>query len=259
MNTYAEIDFLCSTMNYDKLKKILKGNSIKKIEEDLFIKRLRSLVIGEGMLHEGNIYLMNFAMKNMPTGGNVLEIGSYGGLSTSLILHLLKKNNRVEKLINCEPWVYEGYRDSVDGVTAFVDGREDLSRADYSKYMKEAFMNSMQFLNKERLPFTFHMTSDEFFTQYEQGLLTKDLFGQETQMGVPLSFAYIDGDHSYEYVKRDFNNVDKYLLESGFILFDDSMDEMSFGSAIFMKEMKENKNYQLITKNPNYLFKKVKG
>lgn len=32
---------------------------------------------------------------------------------------------------------------------------------------------------------------------------------------------------------------------------------LRFGSALFMKEMKRNKNYQLIDKNPNYLFKKV--
>ena len=85
----------------------------------------------------------------------------------------------------------------------------------------------------------------------------EDIFKQTIQLGIGISFAYIDGNHSYEHVKRDFKNVDNYLINTGFILFDDSMDGLRFGSALFMKEMKRNKNYQLIDKNPYYLFKKV--
>ena len=79
-----------------KIRRVLFPLKVKEIPEDLFVQRLRSLVIGEGMLHKGNIYLIDFALKNMPDNGVVIEIGSYGGLSTNLILYLLKKNNRIE-------------------------------------------------------------------------------------------------------------------------------------------------------------------
>jgi len=240
-----------------KIVKNLFNSKIKKLPEDIFIQRLKSLVIGEGMLHDGNIYLMNYALKNMPTNGVVIEIGSYGGLSTNLMLHLLKKNGRVEKLINCDPWMYEGSTDRFGTTSNTIDGREDISRNDYSAYMKSNFINSIQFLHKDNLPHSFQLTSDAFFAEYDKKTTVKDIFNQTVQLGTQISFAYIDGNHDYKYAKRDFENVDKYLLNSGFILFDDSMDDSPFGSTLFMKEMKAHKNYQFIDKNPNYLFQKI--
>ncbi len=240
-----------------KIKHTLSKLKVKEIPEDIFIKRLRSLVIGEGMLHDGNIYLMNYALKNMPANGVVVEIGSYGGLSTNLMLHLLKKNDRAEKLINCDPWMYEGFADRFGTKSDTIDGRKDISREDYSTYMKSNFINSIQFLHKDNLPYSFQLTSDEFFIEYDKKTTAKDIFNQTIQLGTEISFAYIDGNHDYEYVKRDFENVDKHLMNAGFILFDDSMDDSPFGSTVFMKEMKAHKNYRLIDKNPNYLFQKL--
>lgn len=58
--------------------KLLRLFRSKKTASDDFIKRIRSLVIGEGMLQEGNINLIEYAIKNMPHEGSVVEIGSYG-------------------------------------------------------------------------------------------------------------------------------------------------------------------------------------
>jgi predicted O-methyltransferase YrrM len=38
---------------------------------------------------------------------------------------------------------------------------------------------------------------------------------------VPLDFIFIDGDHSYEAVKRDFEHTQKWLTEDGIIAFHD--------------------------------------
>lgn len=240
-----------------KIRRALLASKVKEIPEDLFIQRIRSLVVGEGMLHKGNIYLMDFAIKNMPDSGVVVEIGSYGGLSTNLMLYLLKKNNRVEKLINCDPWIYEGHKDRIGTVSSVIDGRDDITRVDYSTYMKSNFIRSTMFLNKDNLPYSFELTSDEFFNQYDQKLYVTDLFDQTIKFGANISFAYIDGNHAYAYVKRDFENIDRYLINSGLILFDDSIDGSQSGSALFMKEMMQNRDYQLVDKNPNYLFRKV--
>ncbi len=243
-------------LDIQKIKRIIAHLRVKKLPQDIYIEQLRSLVTGEGMLHAGTPYLINHAIKNMPVGGTVIEIGSYGGLSTNLILYLLKKNNRDEKLFNCDPWIYGGQKESYTD-TSNIDGSDDITCADFSKYVKESFIRSTKFLNSNNLPHSFHLTSDNFIEKYKQNLNEKDLFGTEVQLGEPISFAYIDGNHAYDFAKRDFENVDKHLMNSGFILFDDSMDDSPFGSTIFMKEMKAHKNYRLIDKNPNYLFQKL--
>ena len=38
----------------------------------------------------------------------------------------------------------------------------------------------------------------------------------------PISFCYIDGNHTHEGVKQDFLNCDRWIESGGFILFDDS-------------------------------------
>jgi hypothetical protein len=73
-----------------------------------------------------------------------------------------------------------------------------------------------------------------------------------------LSFAYIDGNHTYEYAKRDFINVHQNLVPRGFILFDDTTDDNPFGLTKLIKEIKKRSDYALVFKNPNYLFQKIK-
>jgi hypothetical protein len=226
------------------------------VSNDPFITRLRSTVIGEGMLLEGNIYLIDYAIKNMPKGGNVLEIGSYGGLSANLTLFLIKKYNRNVKFLNCDPWIYEGYRDYTGEIDHFMDGNKDVSRADFMEYIKRSFMASVRLLSASNLPHTFEMKSNDFFEMYRTKNVSTDLFGNEVSLGGKFSFVYIDGEHSYESVKSDFNNVNQFLMSGGFVLFDDSADGVNMGSAKFMTEMKNNKEYALVEKNPNYLFKK---
>ena len=237
------------------IKRTVSNLSATKLPEDGFIKQLRSLMVGEGMLHVGNPYLIDFALKNMPDKGCVVEIGSYGGLSTSLILYLLKKNNRSQKLFNCDPWIYGGVKDNYAD-SDMIDGRDDITCAQFSDYMKSNFIQSMHFLNSGNLPHSFQLTSDQFFEEYDRQATLTDLFGRSIQLGDAISFAYIDGNHGYDFAKRDFENVDKHLSKSGYILFDDSMDGLHFGSVAFMKEMKQNEHYLLVKKNPNYLFQK---
>jgi len=155
------------------------------------------------MLHEENIYLMDYAIKNMPSGKYVLEIGSWAWLSTNLLLHLMQKHGRKEQFIGCDPWLY-GYNNSEDEHGYSIEGREDISRAQYMDYSKKGFMDSVLLFNKSNLPYTFHLKSDEFFENFNQKSILTDVFGRSTVLEGSLSFCNIDGNHSYEYVKRDF-------------------------------------------------------
>ncbi len=237
------------------LNKLLAKN--KYIEDD-FIKRLRYLVIGEGMLMAGNIKLMDFAIQNMPNEGCVLEIGSYGGLSTNLIAYLLKKHQKNNLLFNCDAWLYEGYHDHKGVIDKTIDGRNDISRADYSTYMKQSFINATLFLCGSKLPHSFHLFSKDFFEKWNSKESLIDVFGNSITLGGLISFAYIDGGHAYEVAKDDFNNVSKHLVLGGYILLDDSADAMNFGSAKMMDEIKQDKMFKVIDKAPNYLIQKIK-
>ena len=76
------------------------------------------------------------------------------------------------------------------------------------------------------------------------------------QLGGPISFCYIDGNHTYEGAKLDFLNCDVFLEPGGFLLFDDSV-EHQFGGWRVMPEVLATGRYQLAATNPNHLFRKV--
>ena len=85
-----------------------------------------------------------------------------------------------------------------------------------------------------------------------------DVLGRSIKLGGKIAFAYIDGNHKYMFVRRDFENVDKCLEKGGFILFDDSSDNSDWEVKKVIKEVKSTGRYEVVIKNPNYLFKKIK-
>lgn len=230
----------------------------KTINNDSFLKRIKSTIIGEGMLHEGNIYLMDYAIQHMPDEGIVFEIGSYAGLSTNVMLHLLDKYDKKHRFVGCDAWVYEGFKDHKGIIDEHIDGKPSVSRNDYVVYLKNAFVNAANLLHPNAKPYTCHLTSDAFFEKWNAANEFTDVFDRTFSVQQEISFSYIDGDHSYEQTKRDFENVDSKLKVNGFILLDDSANHLNFGSSDFIKEIKNNPKYKIIDNNPNYLIQKIK-
>ena len=59
----------------------------------------------------------------------------------------------------------------------------------------------------------YNMKSDDFFSSIEVA-----------GIGEPkLALAFIDGDHTYEQVKKDFNNTFKYVVKGGYIFLHDTL------------------------------------
>ena len=123
--------------------------------------------------------------------------------------------------------------------------------------MKDSFKRNVQFFSSFNLPYAIEVLSDEFFELWENQSETKDIFERNITLGGPISFAFIDGNHTYEFARRDFENTDKFLEIGGFILFDDSADNSGFECSNLMSEIVANPNYEVVIKNPNYLFKKI--
>lgn len=203
-----------------------------------------------GMLHRGNVLCMDYAIRNLPSLSPVLEIGSFCGLSTNVIAYLLAKHNKRNAIISSDKWIFEGAEDGGNL------GPSNISHQDYREHVKSTFKRNVEFFSSENKPYTIEVFSDEFFELWGKNEMVKDVFGRDVQLGGNIGFCYIDGNHTYEFAKRDFENTDRNLDVGGYILFDDSYDGQPFGLTKLMKEIKNNKNYELVMKNPNYLFMK---
>jgi len=204
-----------------------------------------------GMLRTENIDSIEYAIKNLPSENPMIEIGSFCGLSTNIITFYLSSFNKKNKLFTADKWIFEG----AENQNEFLEG-SSIRNEEYRNFVKETYIRNVSFFCNGRLPYTIELFSDDFFNLWKQNSTASDVFGREVQLGGKISFAYIDGNHTYEYAKRDFENVDANLEKGGFILFDDSGKYSGFGVYKVIKEIIGKGEYTVVTKNPNYLMQK---
>jgi hypothetical protein len=206
-----------------------------------------------GMLDEGNIYCFEYAIERLPSESPLIEIGSFCGLSTNLMVFYLNKFARINTLITTDKWIFEG----AENPQALLEG-SNIYHELYKQFVKDTYIRNISFFSHDRLPYTIEQFSDEFFNMWKENKTVTDVLGRQIQLGGNISLAYIDGNHTYEYSKRDFENTDKFLEKGGFILFDDSADGSGWEVCKVVEEVKQTRRYELVLKNPNYLFRKIK-
>lgn len=205
-----------------------------------------------GMLERGNLYCIDHAIRNLPSEAPVLEIGSFCGLSTNLISYYKEKHGVRNRLITCDKWEFEH---SEPG--RLLGGSKSITHDEYREFVKQTFIRNVQMFSRPAFPYTLEMLSEEFFALWRAGQKSEDVFGRTVELGGPISFAFIDGNHSYEFAKRDFENCDEFLESGGFILFDDSADGTEWEVCKVVKEIEKLDRYEVVVKNPNYLFRKM--
>jgi hypothetical protein len=230
---------------------------MRRVPKDDFLNRLPSSMLGHGMMQDGNYALFDKAISEMPEGGAVLEIGSFGGLSMNLILYLLFKKKKAFPVFSCDPWIYSGYEDTDTSKSDAIDGWPSVNREAYMEYVLTAFKNAIRLFHPNTLPYSCRMKSADFFLAWGEGKTVTDIFDRTVSPGGPLSFVYVDGDHSYQAASADVENSLQFLLPGGLLLLDDSADGLPYGSAILAKELLKRKDLKLVERNPNYLFRKV--
>ncbi|MBT8339771.1 MAG: class I SAM-dependent methyltransferase [Desulfatitalea sp.] len=204
-----------------------------------------------GMLTPENVEAMRYAIANMPIGRPVVEIGSFCGLSTTVLSYLLSKRLGATLFFTCDKWEFEGQQTGKPLCDSLP-----VTHDDYQAYVKETFLRTMHTFAPNALPHTIECISDDFFRRWFANETVLDVFGREVKMGGSIGFCYIDGNHTYKYAKRDFENVDKVLVPGGLILFDDSADGSPWEVNILTREIAAENKYDLISKRPNYLFRK---
>lgn len=223
----------------------------RKLKDD-FYETLKLTCSGSVLFVPENLYCIDFAVRHMPEHGAVVEIGSFLGMSTNMIAHYLQIHRRDNTFFSRDKWEFEEkemnfYRQSLG-----------ISPENMKQFVKESFIRNLRFFNPARLPFTIELFSDEFFQQWNSNTEATDVFGRKTPLGGAISFAYVDGNHQLEFVRRDFENIDRHLVIGGFIFFDDSASFIASDIRGFMKEMNRKAGYKLVLKNPNQLWQKIK-
>jgi hypothetical protein len=204
-----------------------------------------------GMLARGNVECMDYAIRNLPSVAPIVEIGSFCGLSANVMTYLKQRHNATNRLITCDKWQFE----NADG-GGMVGDSKFVTHAEYKQFVKDSFLRNARMFSRDDLPYTIEMLSDEFFAAWSAAQSCHDVFGRPVTLGGPISFCYIDGNHTYEFAKRDFDNCDQYLEPAGFVLFDDSGDGSDWEVRKLVREVQAAGRYELITKNPNYFFRK---
>jgi len=202
-----------------------------------------------GMLNKGNLLAFDYCLSHLPSANPIVEIGVFCGLSTNLLNHFKRKHGAANALFNCDKWIFEGAGGNV--------GDSPISHDDYRGYVRETYRRSVQTFSRGMLPHTIEAVSDDFFSLWAANAKTSDFFGRAVHLGGPISFCYIDGNHSYDFARRDFENADRFLEPGGFILFDDSADGSHWEVTRVVAEVKRMANYRVLNQNPNYLVQKI--
>jgi len=123
-------------------------------------------------------------------GSHIVEIGT--GESSIYLTQLARLHNR--RIFYCDearakitnPLTISGY---LMEDTVIVSGEP----------------HQMQYYNNQGM--AYHGTSDDFFKYIKLP---------------PIGLAFIDGEHHYEYVKRDFENIFELLVDDGYIFLHDT-------------------------------------
>lgn len=204
-----------------------------------------------GMLLDGNIIAIEHAIRNLPADAAVIEIGTFSGLSTAVIAHFLDKYDQNPDFYTCDRWEFEGQQlGECLGASRFVTHDE------YRDYVKGNFLRTAETFVKGRSLHTIEVFSDEFFGLWFRRETVTSVFGRQVRLGGPIGFCYIDGNHTYDFARRDFENTDRFLVAGGHILFDDSADGSIWEVNQLVREVVRTKQYELVMRNPNYLLKK---
>ena len=161
----------------------------------------------QGFLTKGEGFVLYLFSSMGPGQGEIVEIGSYKGLSTC--------------------WIAEGLKDSQRGCVTAIDH----------------FEGSAEHTDEEKVDL-FGIFSANISTQKlsEHVISIKSSSENAAQIWnekirKPIRLLFIDGEHSYEGVKKDFELWSGLVIEGGIIGFHDYMSKGYPGVTRFVDEL----------------------
>jgi hypothetical protein len=204
-----------------------------------------------GWLDSNDVIALEYGIRHIKTQFPAIEIGSFCGLSTNIISFYMRKYNKDIPLFCSDKWTidYASWADS-----GMKNLKPEITIKNYHDFLKESFINNCRMFSRTNLPYAIEEFSDDFFLLWEANQCVKDVFGRDIELGGNIGFAFIDGMHTYDFAKRDFYNVDKYMIKGGHIFMHDTFDGGPL--EILVKEILKDGRYRVIMNNPNYLLRK---
>lgn len=167
---------------------------------------------------------------------NYLEIGVHNGGSMSLLL----TNNNSKNLIG------------LDLFEDMYDINKHISKEKYDTYQYFRRDNLAMSKTIKNLNYIKSNYNNEAKFKLIQGNsyfdITEENFKKECDF--PIDLLFIDGDHTFDGVKNDFERYSKYVKKNGYIIFDDYHHEIikKYCDTLF----NNNNNYKVITKFKTY-------
>lgn len=185
------------------MSKSLKKTSVTT-EEEFF----KVLSVAQSAAAKVNGYLtdkeryMLVLMAVCPTAeGEVLEIGSFQGLSTVLLATALESTNE-PRLHACDPWA------AIEAFGATMTTNDETFRTFQESLAKTGVSDRV----------TIHRAfSSDLATRWDR----------------PLRLLWIDGDHSVTGATEDFENFSKHVVPGGIVAFHDVMHFHPGPSQVF--------------------------
>jgi hypothetical protein len=206
-----------------------------------------------GWLGDSDIIALEYGVRSINTRFPAIEIGSFCGLSTNIISFYIRKYNKSNSLFCSDKWMIDYASWAGSGMKNL---EPEITIENYHDFLKGSFTGNCRMFSRTNLPYAIEEFSDDFFLLWEKNKYAKDVFGRDVKLGGNVSFAFIDGMHTYDFAKRDFYNADKYLVKGGHIFMHDTFDGGPL--EILVKEILKEGKYCVVMNNPNYLLRKEK-
>jgi hypothetical protein len=147
--------------------------------------------------------------------GDLVEIGSFWGKSAFVLLRLAQLH-AIGKLLCVDPWSDSAagdQRESSDEIAAVRD------RLDFQEAFEVFLVNLLPYargdLNYLRLP------ADRALSRYGPSCsVSSEEFGETVYEG-RLACLHVDGNHDYEFARRDIEQWGKLVIPGGWLIVDD--------------------------------------
>jgi len=211
----------------------------------------------DGWAPQEQLFSLYLLTKTSNLAGHVIEIGSYCGKSSTVLATALNENLG-ERLfcVDAFPQLSDWYQneDKSWSFKTLVNGKY-VSGCQEATVWDEPFQNAVRPTYREcnslleifrkNLAISGQSEKVTIIHGDSSSLSTRDLKAKSCKL------IYIDGDHGYNQVALDIQNVKKFLKPNGFICFDDAFSGyVGVDEAIetFIIKSKEFHNFEQLTR-----------